>query len=49
MIKLQNSTFLNEKKVKAKLCDFIIKSKYLSMGEQCSLFEKNFCKKQGGY
>jgi CDP-4-dehydro-6-deoxyglucose reductase, E1 len=47
MIKLQKSTFLKEKQVKKNLCEFILNSKFLSMGEQCALFEKKFCKKQG--
>lgn len=42
MIKLVSSTFVNERETKEALCDFIMKSDKLSMGEQCALFEKNF-------
>lgn len=42
MIKLTKSTFYKEKLTKEKLCVFIGKSKQLSIGEQCSNFEKNF-------
>ena len=45
-IELQKSTFFNEEKTKNKLCDFIMKSKILTMSEQCLSFEKNFSKFQ---
>ncbi len=41
------NAFLNENKTKKHLSEFILKSKQLSMGEQCKTFEKNFAKKQG--
>ena len=46
MIKLQKSTFLNEKETKNKLCEFIMQTKILSMGEECAKFETSFSKKQ---
>ncbi len=46
MIKLQKSTFLDEKKTKKMLCKFIMQSKTLSMGEECLKFESEFSKKQ---
>ncbi len=46
MIKLQKSTFLNENETKEKLCDFIKKAQFLSMGEECKKFELAFSKKQ---
>jgi CDP-6-deoxy-D-xylo-4-hexulose-3-dehydrase len=46
MIKLQKSTFLYEKETKVALCDFITKAEFLSMGVECSKFEKAFAKKQ---
>jgi len=47
MIKLQKSTFLKESETKRKLCDFIQKAQFLSMGEECKKFESVFSKKQG--
>lgn len=47
MIPLMKNAFLNEYETKKHLSDFIIKSRQLSMGEQCRLFEKNFAKHQG--
>lgn len=47
MINLVKSSFLDEKETKKKLCSFIMGAKKLSMGEQCSLFEKNFAKAIG--
>ena len=46
MIKLQKSTFYNEKETKVGLCEFITKSDILSMGGECRKFEKAFAKKQ---
>lgn len=46
MIKLQKSTFFNEKETKNKLCAFIINSDRLSMGQECAEFELSFSKKQ---
>jgi len=45
-IKLIKNTFFEEKKTKAALTEFIAKTKILSMGEQCKLFESNFAKFQ---
>lgn len=45
-IKLIKSTFFNEKDTKKKLCNFIINSKKLSMGQECEKFEKGFSLKQ---
>lgn len=47
MIKLMKSTFYNEKETKKKLCDFIMKSSKLSMGEKCKEFEEKFAEYQG--
>ena len=47
MIPLMKNAFLNEKETKRHLSDFILKSRQLSMGEQCKTFEKNFAQKQG--
>lgn len=47
MIKLIKSTFYNEKETKKALCEFILKSKQLSFGNECSRFEENFAKYQG--
>lgn len=47
MIKLQKSTFLHEKKTKESLCEFITRTNYLSMGNECSKFEHAFAEKQG--
>lgn len=46
-IPLMKSTFLNEEETKKELCDFIMKSEKLSMGEQVSEFETEFSKWQG--
>ena len=46
MIKLIKSTFLNEKKTKKLLCNFINKADMLSMSGECRKFEENFSKKQ---
>ena len=46
VIKLMKSTFYNENETKKKLCDFIISSKQLSMGEKCLEFEKRFSEYQ---
>ena len=46
MIKLQKSTFLNEKKTKESLCEFITQAHTLSMGEECRKFAEAFAKKQ---
>lgn len=47
MISLIKSSFYNEADTKKKLADFIIKTKFLSMNEECIKFQKNFAKKQG--
>lgn len=47
MINLIKSTFYNEAKTKAKLCKFIQNASQLSLGKQCSDFEKAFAKWQG--
>ena len=47
MIKLQKSTFFNEKETKERLCEFITQSHILSMGEECRKFEEAFASKQG--
>ncbi len=47
MIKLVNSTFYKEEKTKRELCDFIMQSKQLSLGEQCTKFEQEFALWQG--
>jgi CDP-4-dehydro-6-deoxyglucose reductase, E1 len=46
MIKLQKSTFFNEKDTKDKLCKFILQADILSMGDECKKFEAAFSKKQ---
>lgn len=46
MIKLQKSTFFNEKETKASLCEFITNATMLSMGEECRKFEEAFARKQ---
>jgi CDP-6-deoxy-D-xylo-4-hexulose-3-dehydrase len=46
MIKLQKSTFFNEKETKVNLCEFITQAHILSMGEECSKFEEAFARKQ---
>lgn len=47
MIKLIKSTFYNEPKIKRELISFIRGADFLSMGEECKEFEKNFSQKQG--
>ncbi len=47
MIKLMKSTFYNEEETKKKLCEFIMNSEQLSMGEKCLEFEKKFSEYQG--
>lgn len=42
MIKLIKSAFYSEKLTKKRLCDFIEKTEQLSIGKQCSDFEKEF-------
>lgn len=46
MIKLQKSTFFNEKETKSSLCEFITNATMLSMGEECRKFEEVFARKQ---
>lgn len=46
MIKLQKSTFFNEKEAKKSLCEFIANANVLSMGEECRKFEETFARKQ---
>ena len=47
MIKLIKNTFYNEEETKKKLCDFIMSSDKLSMGDNVKEFEINFSKWQG--
>lgn len=47
MIPLVKSTFYNEEETKRKLCEFIMRSSKLSIGEECKKFEHNFSKFQG--
>lgn len=47
MIPLIKSTFYKEEDTKKKLCDFIMKSNKLSIGEECRKFEDKFAKYQG--
>lgn len=47
MIKLIKTIFYKEDEIKEKLCKFIIKSKQLSIGEECRKFERSFAKWQG--
>ena len=47
MIKLMKSTFYKEEETKKKLCDFIMQTEKLSMGEKCLEFEKKFSTYQG--
>lgn len=47
MIKLMKNTFYKEKETKEKLCNFILKSKRLSMGPKVKEFEIAFSKYQG--
>jgi CDP-6-deoxy-D-xylo-4-hexulose-3-dehydrase len=46
MIKLQKHSFYNENETKREICDFIMRSKFLSMGVECKKFEKGFSLKQ---
>jgi len=46
MINLIKSTFINEADTKKKLSAFILKSKKLSIGDECRKFEHNFAKYQ---
>lgn len=43
-IKLQKSTFLDEKLTKTKLCDFLMSAPVLSMSTECARFEDNFAR-----
>lgn len=45
-IKLVKKTFYRETETKKKLADFIIKARFLSMGEETKKFEESFAKKQ---
>lgn len=45
--KLIKSTFYHEADTKQKLCDFIMQAGQLSLGKQCTLFEKEFAQWQG--
>lgn len=47
MIKLIKSTFYKEKETKRKLVKFISQAEQLSIGNECSKFEKKFAKYQG--
>lgn len=47
MIPLMKNAFINEKKTKKALANFILKANKLSMGVKCSEFERVFAKKQG--
>jgi CDP-4-dehydro-6-deoxyglucose reductase, E1 len=42
MIRLMQSTFFHEEEVKQQLCDFIMRSERLSMGEQVAQYESDF-------
>lgn len=46
MIKLVKSTFYKEEQIKNKLCEFIKRSNYLSLGSECLKFEKKFASYQ---
>lgn len=46
-IKLIKSSFYQEKKIKKKLAEFILRANSFSMGKECSKFEESFAKKQG--
>ena len=46
MIPLMKSTFYKEKETRAALAEFILQDNYLSMGEQCFEFERQFAKTQ---
>ncbi len=46
MIKLIKSTFYHERETKKRLIEFIKSAQYLSFGQECELFEKNFAKFQ---
>lgn len=47
MIPLMKSTFLEERRTKQALADFILSTNKLSMGEKCAEFEKEFAHYQG--
>lgn len=47
MIKLIKSTFYKEEEVKKKLASFIVRTKKLSIGEECRKFEREFARWQG--
>lgn len=47
MIRLIKSTFYKEEETKKKLCNFILTSQKLSIGEECAKFERNFARYQG--
>ena len=46
MIPLMKSTFLNEYETKKALCEFLLKTNRLSLGEKCFEFEEAFALKQ---
>ncbi len=46
-IKLIKSALFNEEEARGKLADFILRTKFFSMGEECSKYEEAFAKKQG--
>lgn len=47
MIKLVPGLFHNEQQTKQELCDFILHTNQLSIGEQCAKFEQSFAAWQG--
>lgn len=47
MIPLMKCAFANEELTRKALADFILRSERLSMGQECSLFEKEFAAYQG--
>ncbi len=47
MIPLMKNAFSNESETKRKLAEFLLRAEKLSMGEQCSEFEKEFAAFQG--
>ena len=47
MIKLIKSTFYKETETKRKLCNFILRTDKLSIGEECRKFEAGFATYQG--
>ena len=47
MIPLMKNAFLKEYETKKLLSEFILRTRQLSMGEECKKFEENFAKKQG--